>query len=101
MLRLVQPWCMPAQQRLQEALTGDEGQMVDACRALAGLCAGHQVQVLEAASAAAAAAEQQQQQQQHTQQLTIFLTLEELLRSFLAAGGVTSSSSPEPWLADC
>lgn len=105
MLRLVQPWCLPAQQQLLAALAGDEGQIIDACRALAGLCAGHKVQVLEAASAAAAAAEQQHQHHQHhtqqQQQLSIFLMLEDLLRSCLAAGGVSASSSPEPWLPDC
>lgn len=91
MLRLVLPWCMPAQQLLQQALAGDEGQLVDACRALAALCAGHKVGVLEAASAALGG-------QQHG---SIFIALEELTRSFLLAGGVSAASSPEPWLPDC
>lgn len=91
MLRLVLPWCMPAQQVLQQALAGDEGQLVDACRALAALCAGHRVGVLEAASCAVAG----------QQQGSIFTALEDLTRSFLAAGGVSATSSPELWLPDC
>lgn len=93
MLRLVLPWVMPAQQVLQQALTGDEGQLVDACRALSALCAGHKPGVLEAASAAV--------QQQQPQAPSIFTALEELTRCFLAAGGVSATSSPEPWLYEC
>eukprot|EP00878_Enallax_costatus_P024514 GHUV01026164.1.p1 GENE.GHUV01026164.1~~GHUV01026164.1.p1 ORF type:complete len:1105 (+),score=386.39 GHUV01026164.1:1431-4745(+) len=91
MLRLVLPWCMPAQQVLKQALAGDEGQLVDACRALAALCAGHKVGVLEAASSAVAG----------QQQGSIFTALESLTCSFLAAGGVSAASSTEPWLPDC
>lgn len=94
MLRLVLPWCMPAQQALQAALSGDEGQLVDACRALAALCMGHKVAVLEAASAALQGAQQQQQ-------ASLFSALEELTRSFLVAGGVSAAAAPEPWLPDC
>lgn len=93
MLRLVLPWVLPAQQVLQQALAGDEGQLVDACRALSALCAGHKPGVLEAASAAV--------QQQQPQAPSIFTALEELSRSFLAAGGVSATSSPEPWLYEC
>jgi hypothetical protein len=93
MLRLVLPWVMPAQQVLQQALAGDEGQLVDACRALSALCAGHKPGVLEAASAAV--------QQQQPQAPSIFTALEELSRCFLAAGGVSATSSPEPWLYEC
>lgn len=98
MLRLVLPWVTPAQAVLQQALAGDEGQLVDACRALSALCAGHKPGVLEVASTAAAAHHQQQQQQQLP---SIFTALEELTRCFLAAGGVSASSSPEPWVCEC
>jgi hypothetical protein len=94
MLRLVLPWVTPAQQALQQALNGDEGQLVDACRALTALCSGHKPGVLEAASAAVS----HQQQQQGP---SIFTALEELTRCLLAAGGVSASSSPEPWVYDC
>lgn len=97
MLRLVLPWVTPAQQVLQQALAGDEGQLVDACRALSALCAGHKPGVLEAASAATI-----HQHNHHQQQLpSIFTALEELSRCFLAAGGVSATSSPEPWLYEC
>lgn len=97
MLRLVLPWCLPAQQVLQQALTADEGQLVDACRALAALCSGHKVGVLEAASAAL----QQQQQGQQQQQVNLFSVLEDLTRNFLLAGGVSAAAAPEPWMPDC
>jgi hypothetical protein len=99
MLRLVLPWVTPAQPALQQALNGDEGQLVDASRALTALCSGHKPGVLEAASAAVS--HQQQQHQQHQQGPSIFTALEELTRSLLAAGGVSASSSPEPWVYDC
>lgn len=93
MLRLVLPWVTPAQQALQQALAGDEGQLIDACRALSALCSGHKPGVLAAASAAALS---QHQQPQHA--ASIFTTLEELSTCFLAAGGVSGTSSPEVWL---
>jgi hypothetical protein len=99
MLRLVLPWCMPAQQALQQALSGDEGQLIDACRALAALCMGHKVGVLQAASATLQQHAQQGQHQQ--QQATLFTALEQLTSSFLQAGGVSASAAPEPWLPDC
>jgi hypothetical protein len=40
MLRLVLPLVTPAQQVLQQALAGDEGQLMDALGALTALCAG-------------------------------------------------------------
>jgi hypothetical protein len=96
MLRLVLPWVTPAQQVLQHALAGDEGQLVDACRALSALCAGHKPGVLEAASAAVL------QHHHHQQQAhSVFTAFEELSRCFLAAGGVSATSSPEPWLFEC
>jgi hypothetical protein len=100
MLRLVLPWCMPAQQALQQALAEDEGQLMDACRALAALCMGHKVGVLEAASAALQHAQQGQHQHQQ-QQATLFTALEQLTCSFLQAGGVSAAAAPEPWLPDC
>lgn len=96
MLRLVLPWVTPAQQVRQQALAGDEGQVVDACRALSALCAGHKPGVLEAASAAVL---QHHHHQQHAP--SVFTALEELSRGFLAAGGVSATSSPEPWLYEC
>jgi hypothetical protein len=97
MLQLVLPWVTPAQQVLQQALSGDEGQLVDACRALSVLCAGHKPGVLEAASAAVLQHHHHQQQQAPS----VFTALEELSRCFLAAGGVSATSSPEPWLFEC
>ncbi|KAF8068447.1 xpo4 [Scenedesmus sp. PABB004] len=98
MLRLVLPWCLPARAAVQAALSGDEGQLTDGCRALAALCAGHKVSVLEAASAAL--------QQQHggggggAPGASVFAALEDLTTALLAAGGVSAASSPEPWLPD-
>jgi len=101
MLRLVLPWATPAQQALQQALAGDEGQLVDACRALSALCAGHKPGVLEAASTAVTSSQHHHHQQQQQPLVSIFTALEELSRCFLAAGGVSGSSSPEPWLVEC
>jgi hypothetical protein len=100
MLRLVLPWCSPPQQVLQQALSGDEAQLVDACRALAALCAGHKPGVLDAASVALSASAQQQQQQQQAA-ASVFAALEGLTCCFLAAGGVSACAAPEPWVADC
>ncbi|KAI8465199.1 MAG: hypothetical protein J3K34DRAFT_461526 [Monoraphidium minutum] len=99
MLAAALPWVCPAGPAVHAALGGDEGEVVDACRALSALASNHKPAALAAAAAAAAAAPPPPgggAAPPHA-----FGALEELTSALLAAGGAAGPDAAEPWVAEC
>lgn len=90
MLQLVVPWVYPVSGALQGAMKEDEGEVLDACRALSILCVTHKADVLAKASGALSPS-----------MPDLFFVIDELTRACIAAGGAVSSSAPEAWLYQC
>ena len=112
MLQGLLPWMWPGQQAVATALAGNEGEVIDATRALATLCSIHKPAVI-AAAGAQVVAHGWQGATPHTAAAAagglgppsgspphIFDALEVLMRSCLEAGGVSTSSASEPWLPE-
>lgn len=91
MLHGVLPMCQPADVAVRQAIQSDESEVLDCCRALSVLSTNHKAVVLDAAGS-----QVQSQGLPH-----VFSALEVLVRTCLAAGGVSHTSARHAWLVEC